>query len=160
MKASCYAVKKYSSHRCIPVSIDQALVRMLEAEKAAAAAAELMAAEQEAAEMVLAVADAAANPIHADVPEGVEPFTLYTVLPGAKSTTRTQFTRSNTKCDACELEESATRIFERCERCNIVYHRSCLEPQGSYVFLCDYPQCREEWDALIADPELELPNDV
>ena len=133
---------------------------MLEAEKAAAAAAELMAAEQEAAEMVLAVADAAANPIHADVPEGVEPFTLYTVLPGAKSTTRTQFTRSNTKCDACELEESATRIFERCERCNIVYHRSCLEPQGSYVFLCDYPQCREEWDALIADPELELPNDV
>ena len=168
-KLAEFAVKKYSSHRCIPVGVekelvDAELIRLLAAEKVAAAAAEQMLAVQEAAEVSVAVADAAANPIPADVPAGVEPFSFYTVIAGVSSTPRTQFTHSNSKCEQCEEEQSATRIFERCERCNIVYHRTCVQPQvqfapGSYVFLCDYPQCREEWDALCADPTLTLSNE-
>ena len=54
---------------------------------------------------------------------------LYSVIAGAASTTRTQFTHINTACEQCDEAESVTRKFERCERCNIVYHRTCLQPQ-------------------------------
>ena len=136
---------------------------MSAAEQAAAEAAHQLLVAQDVAELRVAVADAAANPIPADVPEGVEPFSMYTVLAGAASTTRTQFTHSNTACEQCDEAESGTLKFERCERCNIVYHRTCLQPQiqlppGTYVFLCDFPECRNEWDALTADPNLEMPN--
>ena len=146
----------------IPVNVemelmDDELVRMRAAERAAAETAHQLLVVQDAADLRIAVADAAANPIPAEVPEGVEPFSMYTVIAGAASTTRTQFTHSNTACEQCDEAESDTRKFERCERCNIVYHRTCLQPQiqlppGTYVFLCDFPECRNEWDALTADP--------
>ena len=94
---------------------------MRAAEKAAAEAAHQLLVAQDVAE----VADAAANPIPADVPEGVEPFSMYTVIAGAASTTRTQFTHTNAACEQCDEAESDTRKFERCERCNIVYNRTC-----------------------------------
>jgi len=107
--------------------MDDELIRMRAAEQAAAEAAHQLLVAQDVAELRVAVADAAANPIPADVPEGVEPFSMY--IAGAASTTRTQFTHSNTACEQCDEAESDTRKFERCERCNIVYHRTCLQPQ-------------------------------
>lgn len=134
---------------------DPELVRLLAEEKAKADGVVQAQAVQAAAEVSAAVADAAANPVHAIVPEGVEPFTRFTVIPHAVSTDRTQFAHSNTLCDQCEEGETDVRRFERCERCNIVYHRTCLEPQPqfplhAYIFLCDYPECTEQWNALQA----------
>ena len=144
-----YAVKKYTSHRCIPAGVDNALedaelVKMLAAEKAAAALAEKAAVVQADAERAVADAYAADNPIPAEVPEGGgAPCTGYVVIPDLESTDRTRYSSSNTVCTVCDQEESEARPFERCERCNIVYHRKCLEPQpqpyGTYLFLCDYP---------------------
>jgi hypothetical protein len=165
-----YAVKKYTSHRCIPAGVDNAvqdakLIKMLAAEKAAAALAEKAAvvqadAEEAFADAEEAVADAYAadTPIPADVPEGGgAPCTgYYVVIPGLESTDHTRFSNSNTVCTVCDQEESEARPLERCERCNIVYHRKCLEPlpqpYGICLLLCGYPGCKEELDALLSDP--------
>jgi hypothetical protein len=140
---------------------DAELIKMLAAEKAAAALSEKAAVVQADAEEAIADAYAADNPIPAEVPEGVgAPCTGFVVIPGLESTDRTRFSNSNTVCAVCDQEESEVRPFERCERCNIVYYRKCLEPQpqpyGIYLFLCDNPGCKEELDALFADPTLVL----
>ena len=54
--------------------MDDELIRMRAAEQAAAEAAHQLLVAQDVAELRVAVADAAANPIPADVPEGVEQF--------------------------------------------------------------------------------------
>jgi hypothetical protein len=104
--------------------------------------------------------------VHADVPEGVAPCSGYKVIAGGLSTARTRYSTTNTECEQCSGEATKERPFEHCERCNIVYHRSCLEPQPApstaanpRVFLCDDTGCRDEWDALMADPTLTLPNE-
>ena len=63
-----YAVKKYTSHRCIPTGVgnalhDAELIKMLAAEKAAAALVEKAAVVQADAEEDVADAYAADNPI-------------------------------------------------------------------------------------------------
>ena len=82
------------------------------------------------------------------------------MIAGLESTDHTRFSNSNTVFTVCDREESEARPFERCKRCNIVHHRKCLEPQpqpyGICLFLCDYPGCKEELDALLADPTLVL----
>ena len=113
-------------------------------EKAAAALAEKAALVQPDAERAVAGAYAADNPIPAKVPEeGCTPCTGYVMIPELESTDRTRFSNGNTVCTVCDQEESEVRPFERCERCHIVYHRKCLEPQpqpyGTYLFLCHYP---------------------
>ena len=104
--------------------------------------------------------------VHAEVPEGVTPCSVYTVIAGGVSTDRTRYSISNIKCEQCEKKATIKRPFEHCERCNIVYHRSCLEPQPApataanpRVFLCDYPGCKTEWNALMVDPTLTLDNE-
>lgn len=104
--------------------------------------------------------------VHAEVPEGVTPCSGYTVIAGGVSTDRTRYSTSNIECEQCDKKATIKRPFEHCERCNIVYHRSCLEPQPApstaanpRVFLCHYNECRAEWDALMADPTLTLPNE-
>ena len=160
-KLAEYAVSKYTSHRCIPATVEKALedeelISMLAAEKLAAREAAAAAVVQDAAELAVAVAHAVAHPLHADVPDGVVPFTAYTVVNGVASTPHTRYSRSNTICEQCNKGESDERPFERCERCNLVYHRTCLEPQpqpfGSYLFLCDDIGCRNELEGLLGRP--------
>ena len=106
------------------------------------------------------------NTIKHEVPEGVTPCSGYTVIAGGVSTDRTRYSTSNIECEQYDKKATIKRPFEHCERCNIVYHRSCLEPQPApstaanpRVFLCRYNECRAEWDALMADPTLTLPNE-
>ena len=77
-KLAEYAVIKYTSHRCIPSTVAQALddeelISMLAAEKLAASEVAAAVAVQGAAEAAVAVAHAIAHPLHADMPEGKVP---------------------------------------------------------------------------------------
>ena len=66
-KLAEYAVNKYTSHRCIPATVekaleDEVLISMLAAEKLAAREAAAAAVVQDAAEVAVAVAHAVAPP--------------------------------------------------------------------------------------------------
>jgi hypothetical protein len=163
-KLAEYAVNKYTSHRCIPATVekaleDEVLISILAAEKLAAREAAAAAVVQDAAEVAVAVAHAVSHPLHADMPDGIAPFAAYTVVNGVASTPHTRYSRSNTICEQCNKGESDERPFERCERCNLVYRRTCLEPQpqpyGSYLFLCDAIECRTELEELLGHPIIQ-----
>ena len=111
---------------------------------------------QDAAEVAVAVAHTRSRAPFAcryGMPGGIAPFAAYTVVNGVASTPHTRYSRSNTICEQCNKGESDERPFERCQRCNLVYHRTCLEPQpqpyGSYLFLCYAIECRTELEELL-----------
>ncbi len=151
-----YAVRKYTSHRMIPAAVDRELNAMLERERETMAAAAVAERVQTNAEIEAAVQEAADNPIPADIADGVEPHTEYIIVHNVQSTPHTRFSHSNTQCEQCNEEESEERKFEHCERCNYVYHRTCLEPQpqpyGPYLFLCGYEGCKDELEERLGRP--------